>query len=113
MCADQELRPEGEGTPRPAAWVVTSDRDVEGEVFPPGAEIRPGPPGGLGGLSQGDMRQKLREAAFPATRNDLLRQIGPDTRGQLAAHLRSLPPDVVFADVNAVMNAFGGIGNSQ
>jgi hypothetical protein len=52
---------------------------------------------------------RLQGAPFPATRNDLLRHIGPDQRGQLAAHLRGLPPDLVFDDPVAVVEAFGGI----
>lgn len=49
-------------------------------------------------------------AGVPARkgRNELLR-VGPDRRGALAAHLRSLPPDLTFDDAAAVATAFGGI----
>ena len=60
-----------------------------------------------------ELRARLEDAPFPATRNDLLRHIGPDQRGVLDAHLRALPADLVFADVASVATAFGGIHSQE
>jgi hypothetical protein len=85
---------------------------VDGEPKPePGA--RPGP--ALSGVSEDEaeirrqMLHELQRASFPATRNDLLRAIGPDQRGPIEARLRMLPPDLVFDSPEHVLTALGGM----
>ncbi len=51
----------------------------------------------------------MADATYPATRNSLLRHLGPDGRGPVQAHLRALPPDLVFSNAEEVAWAFGGI----
>jgi hypothetical protein len=54
----------------------------------------------------------ISDVTFPATRDDLLRHIGPDQRGTVQARLRMLLPDVGFASAEAVIQSFGGISTS-
>jgi hypothetical protein len=59
------------------------------------------------------VRAAVADAHYPATRNDLLRHIGPDERGQVHAHLRALPPELVFHSPDEVASAFGAIRSSE
>lgn len=94
------------------------DPSLAGEEAPPTAGARPAP---VDDATEGererairhDLLEQLRGASFPANRNDLLRAIGPDRRGPLAAHLRSLPPDLTFEDAESVATAFGGVHSDQ
>lgn len=92
--------------------------DVPGEPATPELRARPSP---VDDVSEGPMERELRaeilrlvsDAHFPATRNDLLRHIGPDERGPAQGHLRALPPDLVFSSPEEVATAFGGIRSSD
>ncbi|MGH8979860.1 MAG: hypothetical protein ACRDWE_02405 [Acidimicrobiales bacterium] len=88
--------------------------DVPGEPAPPSLGARPSPPDDVTeGPREREVREEIRrllaDASYPAMRNDLLRHIGPDERGPLQAHLRALPPDLVFSSSEEVASAFGGI----
>lgn len=111
----------------------TDDRLAAGGVrfqSDPGTSAIPGEPGSpelrarpsaVDDVSEGPMERERREeilrrvgdATFPSTRNDLLRHVGPDDRGQVQAHLRALPPDLVFSSPEEVATAFGGIHSSD
>src|SRR4030088_668905 len=79
----------------------------------PEADVRMGSP--LSGASEDEraIRKELVDriagASFPATRNELLRHVGPDDRGPIAARLRMLPPDHHFASPEDVLAALGGM----
>jgi hypothetical protein len=60
-----------------------------------------------------EVRDRLADAHFPADRNELLRHVTPDDRGAVQAHLRSLPPDIVFSSAQEVATAFGGIRSEE
>jgi hypothetical protein len=89
---------------------------VEGEPAPESG-ARPGP--ALSGVSEDEAeirRQLLHElagASFPATRNDLLRFIGPDERGPTEARLRMLPPDLKFDSAEHLLTALGGMSTGR
>lgn len=88
--------------------------DLPGEPAPPSLGARPSPPddvteGPRERRLRAEIRERLADAPFPATRNDLLRHIGPDARGPVHAHLRALPADLVFSGPDEVATAFGGI----
>jgi hypothetical protein len=94
------------------------DPSLPGEQPPPEPGARPAPvDDATEGRRELSVRQEALErlagAPFPATRNDLLRYIGPDHRGALAAHLRALPPDLTFEDAGSVATAFGGIHSDE
>lgn len=111
----------------------TDDRLSGGEVRldpDPGTSTLPGEPGtpelgarpsAVRDVSEGplerhrreEIRELVRDARFPATRNDLLRHVGPDGRGPVQAHLRALPPDLVFSSPDEVATAFGGIRSAE
>jgi hypothetical protein len=59
-----------------------------------------------------ELLDRIVEASFPATRNDLLRHVGPDDRGPIAARLRMLPPDHHFASPEDVVAALGGMSTT-
>lgn len=88
--------------------------DLPGEPAPPAPGARPSP---VDDVTEGpgerelreEIRRKVADAHFPADRNALLRHVGPDERGQVQAHLRALPPDIVFSTPDEVASAFGGI----
>lgn len=56
-----------------------------------------------------ELRERIVDAAYPATRNDLLRHVGPDERGPLEARLRMLPAEQRFDSVDEVMGSLGGM----
>jgi hypothetical protein len=56
-----------------------------------------------------DLLDHIASASFPATRNDLLRHVGPDGRGLVESRLRMLPPDKQFDSPEQVLSAFGGM----
>jgi hypothetical protein len=60
-----------------------------------------------------ELGRRLADASFPATRNDLLRYLGPDQRGMVESRLRMFPPDHSFASVDEVLNSFGGLSTSN
>jgi Protein of unknown function (DUF2795) len=82
----------------------------------PEAEVRMGSP--ISGASEEEraVRKELINqivgASFPATRNDLLRHVGPDDRGPIEARLRMLPPDHRFASPEDVVAALGGMSTT-
>lgn len=88
--------------------------DIPGEPAPPSEGARPSP---MDDVTEGErereirreIRDRLADAHFPADRNELLRHVGPDERGAAQAHLRSLPPDIVFSSADEVATAFGGV----
>lgn len=91
---------------------------VPGEPATPEVRARPSPPDDVteGPMERGvrsEIRRQLDDASYPATRNDLLRHLGPDERGPVHAHLRALPPDLVFSSVEEVTSAFGGIHSGE
>jgi hypothetical protein len=59
-----------------------------------------------------ELSRRIADASFPATRNDLLRYMGPDQRGVVESRLRMFPPDHSFASVGEVLNAFGGLSTA-
>lgn len=92
--------------------------EVPGEPAPPSAGARPDaetdPTAGHGELEvRRIVRRAIADAAYPATRNDLLRHVGPDDRGRVQGHLRALPHDLTFASPDEVMAAFGGMRSSD
>jgi hypothetical protein len=94
------------------------DDDIPGEPAPPAEGARPSPPddataGGREREIRRQIRDLLSDAPFPAERNELLRHVGPDGRGPVQAHLRSLPPDIVFQSAEEVATAFGGIRSEE
>lgn len=102
------------GTEDATGLPLEGDDGLPGEPAPPILGARPSPPDDV---TEGPRERKLREeirrllvdVSYPATRNDLLRHIGPDERGPLHAHLRALPADLVFSSSEEVASAFGGI----
>lgn len=60
-----------------------------------------------------ELQDRLSDIEYPATRNDLLRHVGGDERGQLQAHLRSLPAETTFPDVGSVVRSFGAIHSEE
>lgn len=93
---------------------LEGEDDLPGEPAPPTLNARPAPPDDVTeGPRERQLRAQIREllsdASYPATRNDLLRHVGPDERGPVQAHLRALPPDLVFSDADEVAGAFGAI----
>jgi hypothetical protein len=94
------------------------DDDLPGEPAPPAEGARPSP---VDDVTEGEherrvrreVRDRLADAHFPADRNELLRHVGPDDRGAVQAHLRSLPPDIVFSSAEEVATAFGGIRSEE
>lgn len=93
---------------------LEGDEDLPGEPPPPAEGARPSP---VDDVTEGErerevrrhLRELLADATFPANRNELLRHVGPDDRGPVRAHLRSLSPDIVFSSADEVATAFGGI----
>jgi hypothetical protein len=77
---------------------------------------RPAAPGA--GESQGEkeiheeLKRRIVGARFPASRNELLRHVGPDERGAVESRLRMLPPDQIFSSPEEVMQSFGGLAAS-
>lgn len=98
-----------------ATGLPADDEDgIPGEPAPPAQGARPSPPDDVTeGEREREIRREIRDrlmdAHFPANRNDLLRHVGADERGPLQAHLRSLPPDIVFSSADEVATAFGAI----
>jgi hypothetical protein len=94
------------------------DDDIPGEPAPPAQGARPSP---VDDPSEGSREievrhqilEQLAEASFPADRNELLRHVGPDGRGAVRAHLRSLSPDIVFSSAEEVAGAFGGVRSAE
>jgi hypothetical protein len=82
----------------------------------PEADVRVGSP--ISGASEDEravrkeLLDRIANASFPATRNDLLRHVGPDERGSIEARLRMLPPDHHFASPDDVVAALGGMSTS-
>jgi hypothetical protein len=60
-----------------------------------------------------ELSRRIADASFPATRNDLLRYLGPDQRGVVESRLRMFPPDHSFASVDEVLNSFGGLSTAS
>lgn len=94
------------------------DDALPGEPAPPVAGARPDAPDDPSeGTAEREVREEIRrlvaDATYPADRNDLLRHIGPDGRSAVHAHLRALPPDIVFAGPDEVASAFGGIRSAE
>ncbi len=94
------------------------DDEVPGEPAPPAEGARPSPVDDAAeGAREREVRREIRDllsdARFPADRNELLRHVGPDGRGPVRAHLRSLPPDIVFSSAQEVATAFGGIRSEE
>lgn len=94
------------------------DDELPGEPAPPVAGARPDAPDDPSeGRAERQVREEVRrlvsDAHFPADRNELLRHIGPDGRSAVHAHLRSLPPDIVFSGPDEVASAFGGIRSTD
>lgn len=92
--------------------------DIPGEPAPPANGARPSPvDDATEGSRELAVRHQLVEqlagASFPADRNELLRHVGPDGRGAVRAHLRSLSPDIVFSSAEEVAGAFGGVRSEQ
>lgn len=93
------------------------DEELPGEPPPPVPGARPSPLGDPS-VDQGErqVREALLEAVsgapFPATRNDLLRYVGPDSRDVVASRLRALPPTIAFQSPQEVVEAFGGLGTA-
>jgi hypothetical protein len=79
----------------------------------PETDVRMGSP--ISGASEEEravrkeLLDRIADASFPATRNDLLRHVGPDDRGPEQARLRMLPPDHHFASPEDVVAALGGM----
>ncbi len=91
---------------------------IPGEPAPPAEGARPSPVDDVTeGEHEREVRRRIRDllgdAEFPADRNALLRHVGPDDRGVVQAHLRSLPPDIVFSSAEEVATAFGGIRSAE
>lgn len=116
--ADEQLAAEASGGDEPGGPTrleePLGDPSLPGEQPPPEVGARPAPvddatEGGRERTIRHEALERLAGAPFPASRNELLRYLGPDRRGALAAHLRSLPPDLRFDDAVAVATAFGGI----
>lgn len=92
--------------------------DIPGEPAPPAEGARRSP---VEDATEGEherrvrreIRDRLQDAEFPADRNALLRHVGPDDRGPVQAHLRSLSPDIVFSSAEEVASAFGGIRSAE
>jgi hypothetical protein len=59
-----------------------------------------------------ELLDRIADASFPATRNDLLRHVGPDDRGPIEARLRMLPPDHHFGSPEDVVAALGGMSTT-
>lgn len=94
------------------------DASIPGEPAPPTTRARPSPvhdptEGPVERARREEIRGLLSGAHFPADRNDLLRYLGPDERGPVQAHLRALPPDIVFGGPDEVVAAFGGIRSEE
>lgn len=94
------------------------DETIPGEPAPPSRGARPSPvddptEGPMERARRDEIRELLAAAPFPADRNDLLRYLGPDERGPVQAHLRALPPDIVFGGPDEVVAAFGGIRSDE
>jgi hypothetical protein len=111
--AEEGFSTDGQAT-EPDEATLRADGDVPGEPWPPEVRVRPDPPDDpTAGTSELRVRQAVLEAVadagYPATREDLLRHVGPDERGPIQAHLRSLPAGLVFESPEAVASAFGGI----
>ncbi|HEY3941541.1 MAG TPA: hypothetical protein VGL60_03575 [Acidimicrobiales bacterium] len=91
------------------------DRFPPDEPRPPVLGARPSPvedpsTGEAERAVRRELLGRIESVSFPATRNDLLRAIGPDDRSPLHAHLRALPPDLEFANAQQVVAAFGAMG---
>lgn len=120
--ADERLAAEAAGGEEPGGPTQLDqplgDPALPGEQPPPEAGARPAP---VDDVTEGarertvrhEVLEQLAGAPFPATRNDLLRYLGPDRRGAVAAHLRALPPDLTFDDAASVATAFGGIHSEE
>lgn len=102
------------GTEDATGLPLEGEDDLPGEPAPPTLSARPSPPddvteGPRERQLRAEIRRLLADASYPATRNDLLRHVGPDERGPVQAHLRALPADLVFSNAEEVASAFGGI----
>jgi hypothetical protein len=79
----------------------------------PENDVRMGSPSSGASEEERAVRKELLDrivgASFPATRNDLLRHVGPDDRGPVEARLRMLAPDHHFASPQDVVAALGGM----
>lgn len=97
---------------------VAGTPDVPGEPGSPELRARPE---AVDDANEGPRERALRQellrlvggASYPADRNDLLRHLGPDERGPVHAHLRALPPDLVFSSPEEVATAFGAIHSTD
>lgn len=97
---------------------VEGDDEIPGEPAPPAEGARPSP---VDDVTEGEREREVRrqirdllsDARFPADRNELLRHVGPDHRGAVQAHLRSLSPDMVFSSADEVATAFGGVRSEE
>ena len=82
---------------------------------PPVGSVRPSPAPEEMGDEENQLRIQLRErildAVYPATRNDLLRHIGADERGPVEARLRMLPVGQSFGSVDQVLASLGGMSS--
>jgi hypothetical protein len=82
---------------------------------PPVGSVRPSPAPEEMGDEENQLRIQLRErildAVYPATRNDLLRHIGADERGPVEARLRMLPAGQSFGSVDQVLASLGGMSS--
>lgn len=118
---DEEMADEAArrtGTEDATGLPPKGEDDLPGEPAPQALSARPSPADDVTeGPRERELREEIRQLltgmTFPATRNDLLRRIGPDERGPLQAHLRSLPSDLVFSSPEEVASAFGGVSSED
>lgn len=120
--ADEELAAEWAGGAEPGGPTrldePLDDPALPGEHAPPAMGIRPAPiddvtEGGSERAVRQELVARLHGAPFPPDRNALLRHIGPDRRGAVAAHLRALPAECAFEDAEAVAMALGGMHSDK
>jgi hypothetical protein len=64
-------------------------------------------------MVRAELLRRIAGAEYPASRNDLLRHVGADQRGDVQARLRMLPDELNFASPEDVLGALGGMSTSD